>query len=190
MTKSIFFSHQFEFKGNIVPEFELKSGKLIRICLPTFGLKNNYLVSPYRFELLKYFQNKIPNTKWSKEYSETVFRKLFKPLSVEDYIMKKLNYTKEQAKYMADYLELKVDEKVKKLIIGQGKALAIKCDFEKYDSLIFDYYGVGAGEIDYLERIVDAEIRNGKSAIVLDRLEFQVKEEVYDNIERIKIEGY
>lgn len=190
ISKVIFISPQLDLKGITVPRFELKSDKLIRICLPIFDLEGNPLRFNFRFDLLKHFQNTIPNLKWSKEYSETRFQKLFKSISVGDYIMKNLNCTKEQAEIIAVYLELDVDEKVKKLIIGKGKALAIKCDFEKYDALVFDYYGVGGGEIDYLERIVDAEIRKGKSAIVLDRLEFQIKEEVYENIERVKIAGY
>ena len=84
-------------------------------------------------------------------------------MSETNIITKKLNTDRIKAKSIAEYLELNSKEKVDKLILGKRKALAIKCDFEKYETLIFDYYGVGANEIKYLERIIDNEIEKGKS---------------------------
>ena len=59
--------------------------------------------------------------------------------------------------------------------------------FEKYDLLVFDYYGVSADQIEYLENIVDVEISKEKCAIVIDRLEFNQEIETNKNITRLEI---
>jgi len=187
MTNTIFHSPKFEFKGILIPEFDMEFGKLIRLCVPNFDSKGNSLVQRFRNELINHFVKNIPKIKLSKEYSESKFQKFMKSLTVEDYITEKLNVDGTKAKMIAEYLELDSKEKVYNLTIGKSKALAIKCDFEKYDTLIFDYYGVSANEFDYLERIVDAEIKKGKCGIVIDRLEFNQNDELNKNIERIKI---
>jgi len=187
MTNIIFHSQKFEFKGISIPEFDMESGKLIRLCLPNFDSKGNSLVQSFRNELMNHFEKKIPKIKLSKEYSESGIRKFMKSLTVENYITEKLNVVGTKSKIVAEYLELDSKEKLNNLTIGKNKTLAIKCDFEKYDILIFDYYGVSANEIAYLERIVDAEIIKGKCGIAIDRLEFNQNEETNKNIERIKI---
>ncbi len=187
MTSTIFHSSKFEFKGVPIPEFDMESGKLIRLCLPNFDSKGNSLVHDFRYGLLSHFEKEIPKVKWSKEYDENLFRRYLNPLTVENYIIKKLNTDRFKAKDIAEYLELNFKEKVDGLILGKRKALAIKCDFEKYETLIFDYYGVGAREIEYLERIINNEIVKGKSGIALDRIEYNQNDEINRNIERIKI---
>lgn len=182
-----FHSSSFEFKGIPIPEFNLKSGKLIRLCVPNFDSMGNSLVHEFRFELLRHYEKEIPKAMWSKEYEENLFRRYLNPLTVENYIRKKMNTDRITAKSISDYLELNCKEKIYKLILGKRKALAIKCDFEKHDTLIFDYYGVGANEIQYLEKIVDSEIKKGKCGIAIDRLGFYQKDEVNKSIEQIKI---
>ena len=187
MTNTIYHSSKFDFKGIPIPEFDMESGKLIRLCIPNFDSDGNDLVRDFRYGLLNHFERIIPKSKWSKEYSKSGILKLWKPITVEDYVINKLNTDKTKAKKIAEYLELDFKEKVDKLILGKRKALAIKYDFEKYDTLIFDYYGVGANEIEYLERIVDTEIGKGKYGIAIDRLEFNQNDETNENINRIKI---
>ncbi|WP_179006565.1 hypothetical protein [Winogradskyella forsetii] len=187
MTNTIFHNPKFEFKGILIPEFDMESGKLIRLCLPNFDSKGNSLVRSFRNELMNHFEKKIPKIKLSKEYSESGFRKFMKSLTVENYITEKLNVDGTKAKIIAEYLELDSKEKLNNLTIGKSKALAIKCDFEKYEILLFDYYGVSANEIDYLEQIVNAEIAKDKCGITIDRLEFNQNDEINKNIERIKI---
>ncbi|WP_405377308.1 hypothetical protein [Nonlabens sp. Asnod3-A02] len=91
------------------------------------------------------------------------------------------------AQKIADYLKLDVHDKVNQLPVGKRKALSIKCDFEKYDLLVFDYYGVSADQIEYLENMVDVEIGKEKCAIVIDRLEFNQEIETNKNITRLEI---
>ncbi|EDP69483.1 hypothetical protein FBALC1_05308 [Flavobacteriales bacterium ALC-1] len=187
MTNTIFHSPIFEFKGIPIPEFDVESGKLIRLCLPNFDSKGNSLVQNFKNELLNHFEITIPKIKWSREYSGSLFQRLMKSITVEGYIIKELKANRSKAKKIADFLELDSKEKVNKITIGKRKALAIKCDFEKYDILIFDYYGVSANEIKYLERIVDTEIEKGKCGIVIDRLEFNQNAELNKSIEQIKV---
>jgi hypothetical protein len=187
MTNLIFHSQNFIFKGIPIPEFNIIEGRLVRLCLPNFDSVGNGMVIEFRFELLNHFEKIIPKLKWSKEYSENRIIRLLKPISVGKYISRELNIDKEKAETLANYLELDINEKVKKLRIGKSKALALVCDFQKYDLLIYDYYGLGADEFEYLEKIIITELAKGKSAIALDRLEFQIKEEIYKNVDRVKI---
>ena len=187
MTNTIFHSPKFEFKGIPIPEFDMESGKLTRLCVPNFDSNGNDLVRDFRYELLNHFETIIPKSKWSKEYSKSGILKFWKSITVENYIIKKLNTNTVNAKMIAEYLDLDFKENVDKLILGKRKALAIKCDFENYETLIFDYYGVGANEFEYLEKIIDAEIEKGKCGIAIDRLEFNKKEETNKNINRAEI---
>ncbi len=187
MNQPVFHGPEFEIKGIKIPAFKLESKKLVRLCLPNFDAEGNDLVHDFRYGLLSYFEKIIPKIKWSKEYSETGFRKLLKPITVEKFIMDRLNLSKTESKIIAEYLELDSTEKLNKLNFGKQKALAIKCDFESYQTLVFDYYGITANENDYLEKIVDAEIEKGKCAIAIDRLEFNQKDETNKNINRVKI---
>ena len=187
MTNIIFHSSKFEFKGISIPEFDMESGKLIRLCIPNFDSEGNSLVSDFRYQLLNHFEKIIPKSKWSKEYSKSEIQKLLKSISVEDYIISKLNTDKTKAIRIAQYLEIDIMEKVDNLTFEKRKALAIKCDFENYETLILDYYGVSANEFKYLERIVDVEIGKGKCGIAIDRLEFNQDDETNENINRLKI---
>ena len=58
MTNSIFHNEEFEFCGISVPEFELKSGNLIRIYISNFDSENQSLSFDLMIELIKYFQDK------------------------------------------------------------------------------------------------------------------------------------
>jgi len=187
MTNSIFHSQKFNFKGIDIPDFDLKLGGIVRLCIPNFDSKGNSLVHNFRYDLLNHFEKMIPDIKWSKEYSVTGFKKLLKPITVEDYIMRNLNVDITHSRIIAEYLKLDSNEKVKNLILGKQKALAIKCDFINYETLIFDYYGVGATEFNYLEKVVDNEISKRKCGIVIDRLEYNQKDETNKNITQIKV---
>ena len=181
MSNAIFQSPQFNLSGISIPEFDLEHGKTIRLGLPNFDSKGNSLVHEFRFKLLKHFEKAIPEVKWSKEYATSGFRKLIKSITVEDYIMKELNTDREKAKYISQSVDLNSNTKLKSLILGKRKALAIKCDFEKHETLLFDYYGVDQKEFISLEQIVDIEIKKGKCALIIDRLEYNVQDKINNN---------
>lgn len=69
MTSTIFHSSRFEFKGISVPEFDMESGKLIRLCVPNFDLKGNSLVHDFRYRLLSHYEKEIPKVKIAKHSS-------------------------------------------------------------------------------------------------------------------------
>ena len=187
MTNTIFHSSKFDFKGVPIPEFKIESGKLIRLCIPNFGPNGNNLAHNFRYELLNHFEKIIPKFKWSKENSQSGILTFWKSRTVEDYIINKLKVDKTKATKISEYLGLDNKEKVDKLTLGKRKALAIKCDFKKNETLIFDYYGVGASDINYLEKIIDVEIRKGKCGIAIDRLEFNQNDEMNNSINQVKI---
>jgi hypothetical protein len=122
ITNIIFHNPKFEFKGISIPEFEMESGKLVRLCIPHFDSKSNSLVQSFRYELLNHFEKIIPEIKWSKEYSESVFGKFMKSPTVKNYITEKLNVDETITKIIAECLELDSKEKVNKLTIGKRKA--------------------------------------------------------------------
>ncbi|GAA0734407.1 hypothetical protein GCM10009430_49360 [Aquimarina litoralis] len=187
MTNLKYQNQKFKHKGIPIPKFDMKFGRLIRLCVPNFDSKGNSLVHSFRYGLLSHFEEVIPGAKWSKRYKESLFRRYIKPLTVENYISKKLSMDSTNSKIIWEYLELDPKEKLNNLTTGKSKALAIKCDFKKYDTLIFDYYGVSANEIDFLDRVVDEEIQKEKCGIAIDRLEFNQNNEVNKNVEQIKV---
>ena len=70
MTNSIFHNEEFEINGISVPEFELKSGNLIRIYIPNFNLENLPLGFDLTIELIKRFQNQKTDFPWAKNYRQ------------------------------------------------------------------------------------------------------------------------
>lgn len=188
MSNAIFHSFQFEYKGVLIPDFTIDSGKVIRLCLPNFDSNGGDLTGDFRYRLLNHFEEIIPKSKYSKEYNRRGILNFTKSMTVEQYLSNALNVDRNSPQKIAYYLKLDVHDKVDQLPVGKRKALSIKCDFEKYDLLVFDYHGVSADQIEYLESIVDVEIAKGKCAIVIDRLEFNQEIETDKNITRIEID--
>ncbi|WP_440880410.1 hypothetical protein [Tenacibaculum sp. C7A-26P2] len=183
MTNSIFYNKGFELNGISVPEFELKSGKLVRLYIPSVRIIGFDLT----IELIKRFQKKNNNLPWAKNYSQnSILEKLF-PLTVEKYLIKKNKIDKRSAIRIADEIGIKLNDKFEKIGFINRKALIIKALFEKNNSILIDYYGVDAIGIKKLERIVNVEIEKGKTGIAFDLLEYVEEKEPFVNIERIKI---
>lgn len=76
MSNAIFNSFQFEYKGVLIPEFSIKSGKLIRLCLPNFDSNEGDLTGDFRYRLLNHFEIILPKSKHSKEHTEAEFSTL------------------------------------------------------------------------------------------------------------------
>ncbi|MFI1742872.1 hypothetical protein, partial [Thalassobellus sediminis] len=183
MTNSIFHNKEFELNGISVPEFELKSGKLIRLYIPSVRIIGFDLT----IELIKRFQKKNKNLPWAKNHSQnSILEKLF-PLTVEKYLIKKKKIDKQNAKRIADEIGIKLNDKFEEIGFINRKALIIKTLFEKNSSILIDYYGVDAIGIKKLEGIVNTEIEKGKTGIAFDLLEYVEEKEPFENIERIKI---
>jgi hypothetical protein len=187
MTNSTFHNEEFEINGISVPEFELKSGNLIRIYIPNFDSEHQPLSFDLTIELIKYFQNKKVDFPWAKNYRQNTIAELLNPLTVEKYLNNKMRIDKQNAKRITDEIGINMTDKFEHLSFTNKKALIIKALFEKNDSIILDYYGVDAIGIGLLESLVNSEIEKGKSAIAFDRLEFKVESEPFENIKTIEI---
>lgn len=187
MTNSIFHNEEFEINGISVPEFELKSGNLIRIYIPNFDSENQPLGFDLTIELIKYFQNKKMDFPWAKNHQQNTIVELLNPLTVEKYLFNKMRIDKQNAKRIADEIGINMIDKFEHLSFTNKKALIVKALFEQNDSIILDYYGVDAMGIGFLESLVNSEIKKGKSAIAFDRLEFKADKEPFENIKTIEI---
>ncbi|WP_299836470.1 hypothetical protein [uncultured Tenacibaculum sp.] len=184
--KIIFHSQKFKLQGIDIPEFQLEKGKLVTICIPNTDSKGRCLIHDFRYDLLHHLDKNILNAKLITDFKENKLISLFNAITVENYIMRSLDIDKRKAIDIAKELQIKPKEKVKNLILGQQKALIIKCNFEKYTTLIFDYYGVDSMTFQDLNALVNKEIKTGKSGIVLDRLEYNFKEVINQYTIQIK----
>ena len=73
MQKSTFHSENFKINGIQIPEFELKSGNLIRIYIPNFNNENKPLGFDLTIELIKRFQNQKTDLPWAKNHQQFFF---------------------------------------------------------------------------------------------------------------------
>ncbi len=187
MTNSIFHNKEFEINGISVPEFELKSGNLIRIYIPNFDSEHQPLGFDLTIELIKHFQNKKSDFHWAKNYRQNTTAELLNPLTAEKYLINKMRIDKQNAKRIVEEIGINLTDKFEHLSFTNKKALIIKALFELNDSIILDYYGVDAIGIGFLESLLNSEIEKGKSAIAFDRLEFKADIEPFENIKTIEI---
>lgn len=183
MTNTIFHNKEFEINGISVPDFELKSGNLIRIYIPSVRIIKFDLT----IESIKHLQKNNANLPWAKNYSQNSFSERLFPLTVKKYLIKKMKIDEQNASRIANELEVGLNDKFERIGFINRKALIIKAHFEKSNSIIIDYYGVSALGIKKLEQIVNSEIEKGKTGIAFDLLEYMEEKEPYENIERIKI---
>ncbi|AGC78024.1 hypothetical protein LX97_03114 [Nonlabens dokdonensis] len=183
MTNTIFYSKEFEINGISVPDFELRSGKLIRIYVPSVRIIEFDLT----IESIKHLQKTNANLPWAKNYSQNSFIERLFPLTVEKYLIQKMKIDKNNASRIANELDIGLNERLELINFTNRKALIIKAHFEKSNSIIIDYFGVGAVGIKKLEQIVNSEIKKGKTGIAFDSLQYMEENEPYENIERIII---
>lgn len=186
-TNSIFQNNTFEIKGVTVPEFELKSGNLIRIYVPNFNHENLTLGFDLTKELIQRFQNQKTNFPWAKNYQHNMIAEFFSPLSVHKYLIKKMQLDKMTAERIAEEIGIRLQEKFEYLSFKNKKALIIKAYFEKNDAILLDFYGVDAMSIKFLENLINSEIEKGKSAIAFDNLQYAIEKEPFDNFKPIKL---
>lgn len=187
MLNTIFHNKEFEIKGIRVPAFRLQPGKLIRVYVPNHDAQSNPLGHNFCITLIKRFKKQNPDLHWVKDYSaRRIFSFLPSP-TVEKYLTRKLHIPPKKAYEIMELLEIDSHKKMDHLILGKRKALIMKAVFQKAESILFDYYGVGAAEIDLLEKTINEEIENGKAAIGFDRLEYAVEKEPYENIEPVNV---
>jgi len=188
MSNSVFNNKEFEIYGIVIPEFTLKKGNLIRMYIPNFDHNKNLpLGFDLAVELIQRFQDQKSNFPWAKNYQQSWFLKILNPLTVGTYLLHKMGIDQENANRITSEIGINLADKFELLSFSNRKALIIKALFHSHESILLDYYGVSAMGIDFLEAIVNSEIKKGKSAIAFDRLEFKLKKEPFNTITPIDI---
>ncbi len=187
MKNTVFCNEEFEIWGITIPEFELKEGELIRIYDSRVYLENVPANFDLTLELIHRFKNKKTDFTWAKNYYQNKIIKYIKPLTIKAYLINKMGINIQSAANIVDEIGVRLNERFEYLDFTKKKALIIKANFEKKKCILFDYYGVDAMGIEFLEKIINVEIERGKSAIAFDNLYYAHEIEPYSNIKPIKI---
>lgn len=184
-TTNFFYNKAFEIEGVYIPDFQLKSGRLVRIYIS--NISYSFLGFDLTIELIQRFQRKKPDLHWAKNYSQNRIIEYLKPLTVGRYLTKKMQIDASSASRIINEIGIKSTDKFDYLSFTHRKALIIKALFEKNDEIILDYTGISNEGISFLEQIVNSEIEKGKSAIAFDNLSYITEQEPFQNIQRIEI---
>ncbi|MEM9834682.1 MAG: hypothetical protein AAF944_28930 [Bacteroidota bacterium] len=177
MDSIIFHSKEFEMRGARVPEFKLQAGNLIRIYVPNFGNEHLPLGYDLAIELAKRFQDQNTDILWAKNYRKSSLYEFIIPLTVKSYLLNKMKIDLATANRIVSEVGVKLSDRFERLDFTNQKALIVKANFEKSNSILLDYYRVEAMGIEFLESVVNSEIEKGKAAIAFDRLEYVVEHE-------------
>ncbi|MCG8391017.1 MAG: hypothetical protein MJA30_36040 [Cytophagales bacterium] len=182
-----FHSEEFIHNRVRIPGFTLSAGSLIRIYIPNFDRANRTLGMGLAFELIAHFQNKWPRLKWAKNYSQPRLPALIWPITVARYLRHIMQLDVQSAGGIAKKLQVSLKDKFESLDFKTRKALTILAAYQNHDTILFDYYGIDALSIEFLENLVNDEIETGKSAIAFDNLQYAPGKEPFENIVPIKI---
>lgn len=182
-----FHSLPFDLNGINIPEFELNSGNLIRIYIPNFHQSDRTLGMDFSLELANHFQKKWPEMKWVKNYSQNKIQALIQPITVERYLRRIVKIDSLSADRIVEKLNVSLKNKFESLGFKTRKALSILAAFCNHKTILFDYYGIDAKSMEFLEAVINSEIGSDKSAIALDNLQYATKKEPFENIIPIKI---
>ncbi|WP_299443194.1 hypothetical protein [uncultured Aquimarina sp.] len=187
MKNIAFYNEEFEIHGISIPKFELKEGELVRIYSSRIYPENVPVNFDLTLELIRRFQNKKTDFPWARNYNQNSIIEYIKPLTIKTYLINKMHINIQSAVRIVDEIGITLHEKFEYLGFTKKKALIIKANFEKNKCILFDYYGVDAMGIDFLEKIINVEIERGKSAIAFDNLYYAHQTEPYSNITPIRI---
>ncbi len=154
-----------------LPPFVLKSGEIIVIYLYSGGH-----CPPLRRELANIFTGRVshnnvkiiqPQT-FVERYTESKFKQLFNPLSVEKYIAKNAGKNNNIAEKLKDEAGVDKKKKVRLLSNKEQKLLALYTTLSNTKNIIFDLDGLGAPWAWEIYEIVKDNVKNGGSALLLD----------------------
>lgn len=129
MAKSIFYNKEFELNGVTVPEFELRSGNLIRIYIPNFGAQNQTLGLDFTLDLIKRFQSQKTDFPWTKIYRQNTVSEFLNSLTVSKYLIKKMQIDKLTAKKITEEIGIDLHEKFEYLSFKYKKGINYKSLF-------------------------------------------------------------
>ncbi|RTQ51492.1 hypothetical protein EJV47_06740 [Hymenobacter gummosus] len=174
-----------------VPPFELRPGWLVRVYLPNFSQRSNeplgrdlaqqialvliFLAKPDR--LLPYAR---PYQNRRRDYWPW-------PPTVARYLRKQHQASPEQVRRIAQELELNERQPMRELGLPQRLALDMKGLWLRYEAVQFDFYGLQADSVAWLEQVLAAELARGKAAIGFDNLQLLPPQEPLLYTERVVV---
>lgn len=190
---SIAESKGFEIRGYWIPPFKLLPGKLIRIYIPNFSRLNEPLGFDLALELVDIFakRNAVsgldiehPIT-YAKNYQYTFLKDYIFPITIKNYLVKKLKVDIKQANSILSYLLISPSQKLNITGYAEKKIATILGLFTRNQAVIFDYYGMSFLDMEQIGIALKQEIDKGKCAIGFDNLQYIEETEPYENFERI-----
>ncbi|MEM7036300.1 MAG: hypothetical protein AAF570_04910 [Bacteroidota bacterium] len=186
MTNRVFHAQSIEKLGTTFPEFELGSGKLIRIYVRNW---HPIRYTSMRFELTEELTRRFQQQYQDLPYSPRSYRKRFYefcfPMRVRKYLIKKMQLSDQVAKRIAAEAGVDLDAPMDRIDIIAQRVLMLKAHFAKHPMVIFDFHGIYAMGMPDMLHAVDLEIKKGKSAIAFDLFQYMEDDEPFDYIERV-----
>ncbi|MDO1452016.1 hypothetical protein Q0590_37450 [Rhodocytophaga aerolata] len=188
-------SQGFIIRGYLIPPFELKSGKLIRIYIPNFSENNEILGVDLATELIEVFKQSRPekglivkeSLPYAKNYAQNRLAEKLFPLSVQKYLTTNLKVPKEEAESIISELGIEPSRRLDKISFTERKYLTISGLYSSNEAIMFDYYGVDAMNIELVNRLIKSKVSKGKCAIGFDNLQYMETNEPFENVERLII---
>lgn len=188
-------SQGFTIRGYYVPPFEAEAGKLVRIYIPNFSVTNEKLGFDFSLELCELlYKNKVvvglnitTSVLYAKNHQHNFWERNFSIKTTKQYLTKKLGVTSGQADDILAELGMSATERMDCLKWSKRKALTMKA-LLVYNSIIsFDYYGISADSIDWVNDVIKHELDKGKCLIGFDNLQYMEEQEPYDSFERVVV---
>lgn len=154
-----------------IPPFELRNGELVIIYL--YGGAHYYEL---KTELVDIFTGKtrcenvnvLRELTFVEHFKESAFRRLFCPVTVEEYLSKNANSKSNFATRIYDFGWISKNTKVNTLAGNPRKLLSLYSTLSKTTHIVFDL--VGQDPLGALEtyKMVKDTIREGGAAILID----------------------
>ncbi len=154
-----------------IPPFELREGELVVIYL--YGGAHYY---DLKKELVDIFTGKTRHDKvnifrpltFVNHFKESVFGRLFYPVTVGEYLSKNANAKSNFASRIYDIARISKRTKVNTLERNAEKLLCLYSTLSKSTNIVFDLSGQDPQGALETYNIVKDSIRNGGSAILID----------------------
>ena len=154
-----------------IPPFELRSGELVVI-----HLSGGIHYSDLKTELIDIFTGKVKNDyvnifqplTFVEYFKESVFRRLFYPVTVSQYLKKNANSKSDFAIKIYEVESISKKTKLNTLTFNSVKTLCLYSTLSKTNDILFDLAGQDPKGAEEIYQIVKESIKNGGSAILID----------------------
>ncbi|QNE40019.1 hypothetical protein F1C16_10840 [Hymenobacter sp. NBH84] len=123
----------------------------------------------------------------AKNYQQNFLERNISIKTAKQYLLKKFNIVSSRADNILDDLGISANERISWLKWSKRKALTIKGLLANNNIISFDYYGISADSIDWINDIIQHELNKEKCFIGFNNLQYMEEQEPYDNFERIVV---